>query len=382
MQRVLIKVIALWLIVSGFFLFSCGSPEIKKNHHIDRIPAKLDYAKRFTVWKRGDITEIVVNSGTTDGDSLTYLLLPQGTEPPDNLTWNQKFRVPVNKMVVTSTSHLPWLDLLGISESLVGFPNPSYISSPAIRARIEQGLVEDMGTATGINFESLISLQPELVVTYISGADRSEIDQLDQSGIPYVLILDFLEESPLGRAEWIKFMGLLTGKSELADSVFREIKQQYLHLLQLTDSLDNQPTVFSGLLYGDTWFAPGANSFAAKFITQAGGEYTWGDLKSTGSVELSLEAVLDRNADSDYWIGTGDYSSRDALSAADPRYAHFQAFNSGNVYNYHRRIGPTGGFEYFELAGARPDIVLADLIKILHPDLLPDYHLYFYQKLD
>ena len=128
----------------------------------------------------------------------------------------------------------------------------------------------------------------------------------------------------------------------------------------------------------------GANSFAAKLIDHAGGMYSWNwnELNSSGSVELSLESVIDRNIDTQFWVGAGEFSSRAALEAADARYANFDAFKSDRVYNYHGKIGPTGGFEYFELGGARPDLVLSDLIKVFHPNLLPEYQPYFYKKLD
>ena len=303
-------------------------------------------------------------------------------QDPNHPAAGHIIEVPIQKLVVTSTSHIPYLSLLGTPEALVGFPNTQYISSTAFRKRIDQGLVQNVGDANGLDFESLIALQPELVMTYLSGGDRSELQQLDQSGIPHVLNFDFMEETPLGRAEWIKFIGLLLGKTKQADSVFGVIQNQYQTLQRSTRNLTPRPSVFSGILYGDTWFAPGANSFAAKLIEDAGGAYSWNDLKSSGSVELSLEAVMDRNARTDFWIGPGDYTTKAALIRADPRYAHFQAFQIDQVYNSHRRIGSTGGFEYFELAGARPDLVLGDLISIFHPESLPDHEMYFYQKLD
>jgi len=342
----------------------------------------LDYAKRFEVIKSGNITLVVIkNPGILYKDSLTYALIPSGTELPDYLHVDQVIEVPAKKIVVTSTSHVPFLDLLEVSDYLAGFPNTDYISSESMRSRIEQDLIKDVGSVNGLDFESLIMLQPELVVSYVSGPDLGELELLSHSGIPVVLNLDFMEESPLGRAEWIKFMGLLVGKFELAESVFSEIEQKYQQLTALTQSVSDSPPVFSGILYGDTWFAPGGNSFVARFIEDAGGHYTWDDYKIAGSVELSFESVLDRNAKTDFWIGTGGYSSMQAITAADPRYANFYAFQKGDVYNYHGRIGATGGFEYLELGGARPDLVLADFIKILHPELLPNYQPYFFIKL-
>ncbi len=376
-------------ILTGFLFLSvlfvgCSPKEHNRNGTIfwPTTSIALDYAKRFEIFRSGNVTLVVIKTtGIGSGDSLTYALIPSGTDPPENLEVDQVIEVPVKRMVVTSTSHVPFLDLLGISDYLVGFPNTEYISSKSMRSRVEQNLIKDVGSVNGLDFESLIELQPELVVSYISGPDRGELDQLSHSGIPVVVILDFMEDSPLGRAEWIKFIGMMAGKFNLADSVFREIEIKYQELTTLAENVTQKPPVFSGILYGDTWFAPGGNSFVARFIEDAGGYYTWNDQKIAGSVELSFEAVIDRNIKTDFWIGTGGFSSKNAIEESDPRYANFYAFEKGDVYNYHGRIGATGGFEYLELGGARPDLVLADFIKILHPGLLPDYQPYFFKKL-
>lgn len=343
----------------------------------------LDYATGFKFKKSNDAHIVVINNpGIGLGDSLTYALIPFGTDPSGYLWCDQVIEVPVERLVVTSTSHIPFLDLLNTSKYLVGFPNTQYISSELMRPLIDQNLVQEVGTATGLDYESLIELQPDLVVSYVSGVNRDELEQLNQSKIPTVLILDFLEETPLARAEWIKFMGLLVGKTNQADSVFKAIEKEYNRLALLAKDQIEKPSVFSGILYGDTWFAPGGNSFVASLIEDAGGQYTWIDQKTTGSVELSFEAVVDRNLNTNYWIGTGGFTNKQSLHTADSRYSHFTAFKNDHVFNYHGRIGATGGFEYLELGGARPDLVLADFIKILHPELVPGYRSTFFKKLD
>ena len=371
---------------STYFLIllaiSCGTPEKNKapKHQRDSESITTEYAKRFEIVKKNDRTYVYVNADSIQ-PSYTYLLVPKNSgikaSPGEVL-----IVPPVDRLVVTSTSHIAFLDIINGINQVIGFPNTSYISSDQAKTRIDQGFIMDIGTSNGINFESLIELRPELVVHYISGPDRSELKRLDQSGIPYVLNLDFLEETPLGRAEWVKFMGLLIGKEKQADSVFNMIKDHYNKMLNLTGSITHTPEVFSGVLYGDTWFAPGANSFVAKLIQDAGGKYTWMDHNTSGSIELSFETVLERNINSEFWIGVGGYTSSQALLAADSRYSEFSALQNGNTYNYHRKIGAGGGFEYFELGGVRPDLVLADLIKILHPDLVGDHKFVFFKKLD
>jgi len=375
-----------WFAVAiGFamiFVLSCGTPEKQASTETkdDVSVIELDYARRFTIQKQQENTILRVNTSQSESAS-EYLLVQEGFRA-NTSSGKKLITIPVRNMVVTATSHLAFMEILDGLDKVVGFPNIHYISSTKAWSRADQGQIKDVGTANGINFESLIELQPDLVVHYTSGPDNGELDQLDQSGIPYVLNYDFLEESPLGRAEWIKFMGLLIGKEKRADSVFQVIKEKYITLMNRTNTVLSKPEVFSGILYGDTWFAPGAHSFVARFIKDAGGSYSWRDRATSGSIELSLEAVLDRNINSDFWIGAGGYRSRDELNGADNRYTRFKAFQTGNIYNYHGKIGAGGGFEYFELGNVRPDIVLADFIKILHPELMKDHQLYFFKKLE
>ncbi len=212
-------------------------------HHNNKtltVPSELmvlNYAKRFKIFESGGINLIVIQTTNAQAkDSLIYALIPTGTDLPEGVVADQVIEVPVKRLVVTSTSHIPFLDLLEASDCLVGFPNTDYISSKPMRSRIEQKLVKNIGSVNGLDFESLIELQPELIVSYISGPNRSELNQLTHSGIPVVFNLDFMEDSPLGRAEWVKFMGMLVGKYNQADSVFQEIERSYQQLATLTEN--------------------------------------------------------------------------------------------------------------------------------------------------
>ena len=344
---------------------------------------KPQYARGFQWETTGGITLLKVTRPWAGAQrSYTYALIPKGKTLPDSLNIDQTISIPVTNLVVTSTSHIPALDMMGVSHYLSGFPQTQYITSSKMREQIDRGTIEEVGAANGLNYEALIELSPQLIMTYQSGPDDSELEALQLTGIPTVINADFLEESPLGRAEWIKFTGLLLDKYDHADSIFKIIENAYLTLADSVRSLKNRPRVFSGSLYGDSWFAPAGNSFFSKFIQDAGGEYVWRRNRQTGSLELSFEAVIEENSNTDFWLGVGGFTSLGELEAADPRYANFQAFQESRVYNYHGRRGASGGFEYLELGGARPDIVLQDFIKILHPQLLPDYHLYFFQRLD
>ena len=270
--------------------------------------------------------------------------------------------------------------MLGSEEAVVGFPNVAYISSEVFVARANEGLLLDLGPDDNLNLELLIGANPDAVIAFDMGSKSKSLDKIKESGIPIYYNADFLEESPLGRAEWIKFFGALLGKRALADSIFQEIESSYDRLKQLVRNTEN-PSILSGIVYGDIWFLPGGNNWAATFYEDAGGAYLWNQDTTSGWLELSFESVYNTANDADFWIGTGTMNSRAELLGQEKRYASFRPFEENNVFNYNKIIGPNGGYDFFESGYSRPDLVLADLIKILHPGVLPDYETVYFQQL-
>jgi iron complex transport system substrate-binding protein len=229
----------------------------------------------------------------------------------------------------------------------------------------------------------MIDLNPDWVQISTMGNDLSSLELLKKAGIPAILNGDYLEQHPLGRAEWIKVTGALLGKSNEADSIFRALEKDYLDAIALVQRKNlKRPRVLAGIMYQDVWYLPGGDSWAAKLLESAGADYLFSNIEGTGSAELGYEYVLDRGMDADVWIGVADFPSLEEMGAADRRYQDFKAFQTGEVYTYALKKGPTGGLEYFELGYLRPDWILKDLIKVFHPELLPDYQPYFYQKID
>ena len=210
----------------------------------------------------------------------------------------------------------------------------------------------------------------------------SKLDKIKSFGIPVIINAEYLEDHPLGRAEWIKYMALFLGKEKEADSIFNVIKNEYLRNQKIVESITTKPTVISGILYGDTWFLPGGQNYGAKIFRDAGYQYLWSEDTNNGFLKLSFESVLSKGREADYWIGVGNFKSREEMKSSEERYTLFQPFQKGTIYTYDARVGATGGSEYLELGYSRPDIILKDLIKIAHPELLPDYELYFHKRLD
>jgi iron complex transport system substrate-binding protein len=345
-------------------------------------PTQTDYAQTFDL-EYGDGYKLIHVKQPYPGATrpYTYLLLPHGQPRPDSIKADAVVRVPVQRIISLSTTHLPALDMLGESDKLTGFAQAGFISSPAQRSRLKEGALTDIGSTQGLNPEQILSLQPDLIMAYGMGPDDGTLQVLHRTGVPVLLNADFLETSPLGRAEWIKFTGALLNKEREADSVFQQIVHRYDSLKSLTQNIAQRPEVFSGIVYGDIWYVPGGKSWAAQFLADAGANYLWSKTEASGSVPLSFEQVFAKAHDAPYWINTADFSSLQALAAADERYKRFRAWQQEQVYTYTNKINTTGGNEYLELGYTRPDMVLADLIKILHPELMEGHELYFYKRL-
>jgi len=313
-------------------------------------------------------------------DTARYLLV---TEPWPKATKPIRYLLnkPLERVVVTSTSHLPYIELLGDADKVVGFPNLKYISSETFIERGKKGLLTDLGPDGSLNLELLMQLNPDAVIAFDMGGESQTLKKISEVGIPVYYNADFLEQNPLGRAEWIKFFGALLGKDEAADSIFNVIKNEYLRVQALASDVDERPTILSGVVYGDTWFLPGGKNWAATFFANAGGAYLWESDTTSGWLELSFEAVYQKAHDADKWIGTSTLNSKQEMLGQESRYATFKAFQNDEVYNYSKKIGPNGGYDFFESGYARPDLVLSDLIKIIHPQLLPDYETVYFEKL-
>ncbi len=341
----------------------------------------LRYATGFRLQRRGASTHVTITYPHLHATTrYTYLLVPRGSARPPVEAATTVIEVPVRSLVCTSTTHIPLLDYLGQTQALVGFPTTDYVSSPAMRQRIEAGEVTDLGIDNGMDLEKLFALKPEVVMGYTMTKDLGQLKKISNLGIPVVINAEYLEKHPLGRAEWIKLMGALLGRERQADSVFALIEKEYLRTQALVADTQ-KPTVFSGIAYGDGWFLPGGQNYAARLLRDAGYNYLWQADSTHGYLELSFEQVFTRARQADYWIGVASYASLADLKKADSRYALFDAFQNKRIYSYNARVGAKGGSEFLELGYLRPDIILKDLVKIAHPELLPDHTLYFHYAL-
>ena len=376
------KNLQLLLIISIIlFSYSCKK-EIIKVDKITTEKSNIKYAKGFDIVDKNGIKKLIIKSAFKGSkEDFEY-------EIYDNLknTVRQKksneILVPLKSIVVTSTTHIPMVELLNEESSIVGFPYSKYVSSEKTRALIDNGNIKEIGKETSLNTEILLYLQPELVVGYsVSSADKS-LTTIKKAGINVIYNGDWLEETPLGRAEWIKFFGVLFDKEKQADSIFKVIEANYLDAKSIALKSTKKPTILSGAIMSkDIWNLPAGESFVAQFLKDANIDYLWKDSNGKGSLSLSFESVFDKGANADFWIAPGYFTSKEQMLGSNKLYAKFSSFNNDKIYTPSTKKGKTGGVIYYELAPTRPDLVLKDIIKITNPDLLPNYKMTFFEKM-
>ena len=368
-----------WLAL-GLLLVSCAEKQVQDQQ---KTPVPLDFATGFQLYQGEGFWEIEVSQGYPgSSDTYRYLVLDSGVQL-NTTGYDAVVQLPIDSVVLTSTTQVPHLDALGQSDLLIGFPQTDLISSTKTRARIAAGKVKELGAGPSANPELVLDLQPDWIMISTLGEDLRYLDIFKQAGIAALINGEYVEQNPLGRAEWIKFTGVLLGNYPAALAQFEQIKKDYLEAEALASSLQNKewPTVLSGVMYQDIWYAPGGESWAAQLLEKAGGSYVFGKEGAAGSLQLNYEVVLNQATTAPIWIGAADFASLEEMGKIEPRYQAFAAWKTGEVYTYTAKKGETGGLEYFELGYLRPDLILKDLIKILHPELLPGYEPYFYQKL-
>ena len=336
----------------------------------------IKYARGFDIVKINNETKLVIKLPYPDAkEYIEYTLSNKESSAKNSI------KTPLNSIAVTSTTHIPFLELLNVENKLVGFPNTNFISSEKTRKLINQNLIKDIGHPESINTETLLELNPDAVIGFSLSSTNKVFSIIEKMGIPVILNGDWLEETPLGRAEWIKFFGALFNKEKEADSIFNVIEKNYLEAKQIALKSVNKPTIVSGGLFKDVWYLPAGESFEATFLKDANTNYLWSDSKGKASLSLNVENVFLKGKDAQIWISPSFHTSLKQIKEVNAIYSQFKAFQTGSVYSYMNNKGETGGIIYFELSPTRPDLVLKDIIKITHPELLSDYNFTFYEKL-
>ena len=364
------------------FAVGCKKNQDQQGVIASEIKNEIKYASGLSIYDYGDYSIVKVSNPWPNATKeYTYILKEKEAKVPDSLRQFTTIQVPIKSIVVTSTTHIPSLEMLGVEKTLVGFPNLDYISSEKVRALIDAGKIKELGNNQTLNTEVIIDVAPDVFIGYGIDNKNPTLDNLEKSGLKIMLNGDWNEQTPLGKAEWIKFFGYLYSLDEKADQIFSDIEKEYNTTLALAKKATSKPTILAGDMFEGTWYLPKGGSWGSLLLAQAGGNYLWSDSEGTGSLSLSFETVLEKAKEADFWITSGQFSSLKEMTDANTHYSQFKAFKNKNVYAFSGKKGKTGGILYYELAPNRPDIVLKDIVKTLHPELLPNYKPFFFEKL-
>lgn len=316
-----------------------------------------------------DTTQVIEN----------YIIANNKKSVPDNATFIQ---VPVRKNVSLSTTQIGFLQELNLIDSIIAVSDAERIFNKNVHANISSGKTQTIGNYNGINEEKILSLQPSLVFAYSFTEGNSSLPKLKSLGLKIVLVNDYNEIHPLARAEWVKMIAAFYDREALADSVFSEVEQEYLQLSEMAKGVVQKPDVFCNLPWKEIWYMPSGKSYFAKFIDNAGGNYLWKNDTSSRTLNLDFEAVFARAAQAPIWLNPNSAKNLKEIGAQDSKFQLFKAFKAGEVFNNNRMENAGGGNAFWETGVAKPNIVLKDLIRIFHPELLPNYQLMYYQKLE
>ena len=369
----------------GLFFAGCDGPagglSAKSSRFIKHMP--LSYAHGFRIDYYDGYREVsVVNQMAGHADTLHFLLVDSGVAAPTDRPGIPVITTPVRQFAVQSSVHVALADFAGVADRITGLGNFQYINSPTVRERIRTGKIKEIGIDSRINSELLISMHPGVLIAMTNpDAAFGQYKPLMDAGIPVMPDAEWLETTPLGRAEWVKLIGALVNREDFVDRKFDSVVRAYQQLAAIGAAAKDKPTVIVNMPFKGTWYLPAGGNYQTQLLRDAGATYPWAGSKGTNSLSLTFEAVAPVALKADYWLNIGYVDSKSDILAKDSRYSGFHAFQTDALYNFNKRVNDIGSNDYWESGIVSPHLILADLIRILHPGLLPQDTLYYYKQL-
>lgn len=359
----------------AFLLLSCQHSSCNDNQQRSDSTLTLQYAKGFSVDYFKGYKRVTVNNPWTKGAVYAryYLVKSTNVQTPSD---GQKIVVPLSSYCATSGTQYEFLRMLGVMSALKGVCSPDLIYNQNLHKAVLCGKLANLGDPYNMNVERIAAVGPKGV--FISGFNQADpvSKRLNDLRITVLFDNEWMETSLLARAEWMKFVAVFFDKERLADRLFAVINKNYTSMKRKALSVKNHPTVLCGGNFKGTWYVPGGRSYMAGLLNDAGADYFYKNDTSTGSLPLNFETVLRNFKNADCWIGSSA-SSYSELISMDERHNLFLAAQRKRVFNFKGREISTGGNDFWEMGVARPDLILADMIKIFHPELLPTYRFTF-----
>lgn len=329
-----------------------------------------------------DILISVFNPWQGASGVSSRVLVVRDSVAPENFE-GQILNDKANRIVCMSSTHIAMLEELDALNKIVGVSGKQYISNSKLQASSQ--FIVDVGYEGNMDYEALLAVQPDLILLFsVNGASSME-PKLKELGIPFLYIGDYVEEDPLGKAEWIIPIAEVIGEREKGILKFNEIVSRYNNVKSLVDNLDNSeistnPKVMVNAPFADSWFMPSSKSYVARMIKDAGGDYIYKKNTGTTSLPIDMEEALKLVSEADFWINIGSVNSIEEVKNTFPKFINSLCIIDGRLYNNNKITSPGGGNDCYESGVVNPDLILRDMIKIFYPQLVDEDFVY-YQKL-
>ena len=370
------------LFIPLLLILSCASTNEDQQTKSTLTTVPLSYAKRFTIKASADFTVLELHGNKNDS-AITASFVLYKHQKPDYTKDAYYIKTPIARVASMSSIYTTMIAQLKCENKIIAIDNVDYYNNSFIQEQVKKGSIIELSKGPQIDIEKTIALQPDLFLTFGMGSPKDDVDKkLVQSPIPIAVSIDHLEETPLARAEWIKFFAYFFNKESLADSLFQITEKKYKDLKILAKISTHKPSVLTEIKYGDAWYIPAGKSFIAHLIEDAGGDYFWKEDTKTGSSAQSFETVYSKAKDCDIWINLYNLNSKKELLSYDERYGLFKACKNNQLYNNNKTQNALGYSNYWETGITNPDEVLGDLIAIFSPTLMPNHTFNYYKKLE
>ncbi len=362
------------LAICTLFLLSCS----KRGENEPAGANLLSHATLLRIEQTDSFTLATIDNPWKAGDRLaTYVLIPADAALPATRPEGTLLRTPLRRAIAFSTVHAALLGQLGVEEHLLGICDARFAVGDSLKHAVASGRLTDFGPAAQPSIEAIIAACPDgLLVSPMENAGYGLVEKL---GTPLIICADYMETSALGRAEWMRFFGLLFNCREEADALFKEIETDYAALRHTAASASTRPAVLYDMKEGSAWHVPGGRSTWAELFKDAGISYAFADNGASGSVTPSFETVFSRCGEADFWmLKYGRSSDITYKSLADdfPPYRRLRPWRERRAYGCNTFRTP-----FYEDAPFRPDRLLHDVIKMAHPELLKESPFFYYEPL-
>ncbi len=360
------------LILLSIALFAACHPDVAERGR------GVNHATLLNIEEEEGYTRVDVRDAWNAGRALqSYILVPRDSALPPQMPGGTLLRTPLRRVVPFSAAHAALLMELGKEETIIAMCDTGYVITPTLRNALREKRIAHAGNSAHPDAERLLSLHPEAL--FVAPMQNGRYATLEEAGLQLVMCTDYMETTPLGRAEWMRFFGLLMGCENRADSLFNNVVASYNSLKEKTTKIKQRPTLLCDTKQGAAWHVPGGGSYLGQLYADAGLNYIFGSYEQSGSVALNFETVFSKAAAADFWFikyASPTTFSYESLAADNVAYKRFTAWQNRRIYGCNTLEAP-----FYEEVPFHPERLLRDVISICHPQLLPRHKLRYFLPL-